>query len=176
MARLPESNLRDEGGHSRLPTFPAQPWAVCVPVSRSLLSYQTETRTMLPPSTQLARWEGWACTQRGSQLEGPWALLSPVPQGCEGQWKGPGVHVPEGPGGPSATSWQHPYLQMGLGGAVRPSSLGTRVSGHGHHSSCFPPLRHRSCCSRELGEVPSIYAGTLPTVPHQRRGPWPAGI
>lgn len=71
---------------------------------------------MLPPSTQLTGWEGWACTQWGSQLEGPRALPSPVPQGCEGQWKGPGVRVPKGPGGPSATSWQHPYLQMGLGG------------------------------------------------------------
>lgn len=61
----------------------------------TFLSSHAGPRTALPPSTQLARWEGRACTQRGSQPEGPQDLPSPVSRGCEGQQKAPGVCVPE---------------------------------------------------------------------------------
>lgn len=175
MARVPERNLRDGGGHSRLPTFPTRPWAVCVPISHSLLSSQAEARTTLPPSTQLARWEGGLAHSGARSWKDPGPYPALFLRGVKGSGKDRGSASPRDLEAPLPLPGSILICRWGCGG-VRPSSLGTRVSGHGHHSSCFPPLRHRSCCSRELGEVPSIHTGTLPTVPRQRHGPWPAGI
>lgn len=114
---------------------------------------------MLPPSTQLAQWEGRACTQQGLQPEGPRDLSSPISQGCEGQQKGPGVRVPKGPRGASATSWRYPYLQMGVGvgsEAKLPGDTHVRARSPFQLFPSLPPDTAASAAENKVRSPPSM--------------------